>query len=54
MSNQPPLAPQGPDPQSPEAIKARNRRSVAIALALGAFVVLVFVISLVRMAAHGV
>jgi hypothetical protein len=47
MSVQPPQ-----DPQSPEAIKARNRRSLAIALALGAFVILVFVITLARMGAH--
>ena len=47
----------GPDlptplPESPEALKARNRRSLAIALALGAFVILVFVVTIVRMGGH--
>jgi hypothetical protein len=48
MSVQPPQDPH----MSPEAIKARNRRSIAIALALAAFVILVFVITLARMGGH--
>jgi len=39
-------------PESPEAAKARRRRSLAIALALGAFVILVFAVTLVRMGSH--
>ena len=41
-----------PVPESDEAIKARKRRSIAIALALGAFVILVFVVTLARMGSH--
>lgn len=37
------------DPNSPEAIAARNRRSVALALALIAFVVVVFLVTVVRL-----
>jgi len=45
------------DPQQPETsvqlteqqLRARRARSIAIALALGAFVVLVFVVTLVRL-----
>ncbi|MDE1974341.1 MAG: CoxF protein [Hyphomicrobiales bacterium] len=48
------------DPQQPEApvqlteqqLRARRARSIAIALALGAFVVLVFVVTLVRLGAR--
>jgi hypothetical protein len=40
-------------PESEEAIKARKRRSLAIALALGAFVILVFIVTLARMGGHG-
>lgn len=43
-----------PNQESPEAAKARRGRNIAIALALGAFVVLVFLISIVKMGAHGV
>jgi hypothetical protein len=39
-------------PESEEAAKARRRRSIAIALALGAFVVLVFAVTLARMSSH--
>lgn len=43
----------GPLPEparlSDEARKARSRRNLAIALALGAFVVLVFVITIIRL-----
>jgi signal peptidase I len=38
--------------ESPEASKARRWRSVAIAVALGAFVILVFVVTLVRIKGH--
>ena len=38
--------------ESPEAGKARRRRSIAIALALGAFVILVFIVTLVRIKGH--
>jgi hypothetical protein len=38
--------------ESPEAAKARRRRSIAIALALAGFVVLVFVVTLVRIKGH--
>jgi hypothetical protein len=41
-----------PIPESAEAAKARRRRSVAIALALGAFVILVFAVTLARMGSH--
>jgi hypothetical protein len=49
------------DPQQPEApsvqlteqqLRARRARSIAIALALGAFVILVFVVTLVRLGAR--
>ena len=39
-------------PESDEAAKARRLRSIAIALALGAFVILVFVVTIVRMGGH--
>jgi len=42
-----------PDPragdQSVEAAKARTRRNIAIALALGGFVILVFLVTVLRM-----
>jgi hypothetical protein len=38
--------------ESDEAAKARRRRSIAIALALGAFVILVFAVTLARMGGH--
>ena len=37
--------------ESPEAAKARKRRSVAIALGLVAFIVIVFVVTLVKLGA---
>jgi hypothetical protein len=48
------------DPQQPETfvqlteqqLRARRARSIAIALALGAFVILVFVVTLVRLGAR--
>ena len=47
----------GPDlptplPDTPEAAMARRRRSLAIAFALGAFVILVFIVTIVRMGGH--
>jgi hypothetical protein len=44
--------PESPIRESKEAAKARRRRSLAIALALGGFVILVFVVTLVRMGDH--
>jgi len=44
--------PESPIRESKEAAKARRRRSLAIAVALGAFVILVFVVTLVRMGNH--
>ncbi len=38
--------------ESIEAGKARRRRSIAIALTLAAFVVLVFIVTLVRVKGH--
>jgi hypothetical protein len=38
--------------ESPEAARARRRRSIAIALSLAAFVVLVFIVTLVRIKGH--
>lgn len=35
----------------PEALRARNRRNIVIALALAAFVALVFVITMARLGA---
>lgn len=37
----------------PEFERARKRRSIVMGLGLGAFVILVFVISIVRMAGNG-
>lgn len=37
---------------SPEAAKARKRRSIAIALGLVAFIAIVFVVTLVRLGAN--
>lgn len=41
-----------PERESKEAAKARRLRSIAIALALGGFVILVFVVTLARMGSH--
>jgi sugar phosphate isomerase/epimerase len=41
-----------PARESEEAAKARRRRSIAIAVALGAFVILVFAVTLARMGSH--
>ena len=38
--------------ETPEAAKARKRRSVAIALGLMAFIVIVFVVTLVKLGAN--
>jgi len=43
-----------PNLESPDAAKARRGRNIAIAVALVAFVVLVFFITIVKMGAHGV
>jgi hypothetical protein len=37
------------DPRSAESVAARDRRSIALALALLAFVVVVFAVTLVRL-----
>ena len=39
---------------TPEQLRARRARSIAIALALGAFVVVVFLVTLVRLGGSGV
>ncbi len=41
-----------PNLESPQAAKARGGRNIAIAIALAAFVILVFVISIAKMSAH--
>ena len=41
-----------PNLESPQAAKARRGRNIATALALVAFVVLVFIISIAKMSAH--
>jgi hypothetical protein len=42
-----------PDPlNDPEARKARSRRNVALALALTAFIVLVFIVTVARLAGN--
>jgi hypothetical protein len=38
-----------PNPRDPESERARKRRSIIMGLGLAAFVILVFVISIVRM-----
>ena len=38
--------------ESPEAAKARRRRNVAIALALVGFIVLVFLVTIIRLGAN--
>jgi hypothetical protein len=49
----PPLAGQGEEETgirlTPEQLRARRARSIAIALALGAFVVLIFAVTIVRL-----
>ena len=48
----------GPPPEpvrlSPEAKKARDRRNVALALALVAFVVLVFIVTIIKLSGGAV
>ncbi len=39
-------------PESDDAAKARARRSIAIAIALGAFVILVFIVTVARIKSH--
>ena len=41
-----------PARESPEALKARNRRNWVLAGALAAFVILVFVVTIIRLAAN--
>lgn len=41
-----------PDPMTPEEARARSRRNLAIGLALAGFVVLMFVLTLVRLKAQ--
>ena len=41
-----------PLPESAEAAKARRLRSIAIALALGAFVIMVFLITIAKIGCH--
>lgn len=54
----PPLAGQGEEEQgirlTPEQLRARRARSIAIALALGAFVVVIFAVTIVRLGSHAV
>jgi hypothetical protein len=38
--------------ESPEAAKARRRRNIAMALGLAGFVVLIFVVTIVRLGAN--
>ena len=38
--------------ESPEAAKARRLRSLVIALSLGAFVILVFIITITKIGGH--
>jgi hypothetical protein len=42
----------GPGREPPEAAKARSRRNLAIALALATFVILVFVVTVVKLGAN--
>ena len=39
--------------EGPEAARARRRRSIAIAFGLIAFVILVFIVTLIRLSHHG-
>lgn len=39
-------------PLSPEELKQRKRRNAAIALSLGAFVVIVFIVTMMKLAAN--
>ena len=39
---------------TPEQLRARRARSIAIALALGAFVIVVFLVTIVRLGGSGV
>ena len=42
-------APEAPRQRTPEELRAQKRRNVAIALSLAAFMVLVFVVTVVRL-----
>jgi hypothetical protein len=44
--------PDNPFNEDPETAKARRWRSIAIALSLAAFVILVFVVTLVKVKGH--
>ncbi len=41
-------------PEQEAALRARNRRNLWLALALGAFVVLVFIITIIKLSGGGV
>jgi len=43
---------ENPFKEAPEAAKARRLRSLAIALSLAAFVILVFIVTLVKVKSH--
>ena len=47
-------SPSNPFGESPEAARARRSRSLAIAGGLVAFVILVFVVTLLKLSGHGV
>jgi hypothetical protein len=44
--------PERPQTLSPEALKQQKRRNLAIGLSLGAFVVVVFIVTMVKLAAN--
>ena len=44
-----PVDPSNPWGESPEALKARRMRSIVLALGLTAFVILIFVVTLVKL-----
>lgn len=44
--------PERPEPLPPEALKQQKRRNLAIGLSLGAFVVIVFIVTMLKLAAN--
>lgn len=50
--NDAPVDPKDPFNEGPEAAAARRRRNIALAIGLVAFVILVFVVTLVRLGAN--
>ena len=53
MTDQPPVAPPPPAPADPEAArKARRNRNIAIALGLVAFMVIVYLVTILRMGGY--